>query len=161
MNEIRDQWVFLVDPGRPAAGSVPPHAVVGAWLTGADGYRGEFLPNPDYDPASAASPTDPVDAALRITGELDAAALLAVIRAGTYGVALDGDGRPVVAPAPDGVPSLLVTTAAEHRARVRTGRWRVLGADELVALLAELGVDVLVNPGARHSMRLARTALSW
>jgi hypothetical protein len=159
-----DQWVFLVDPAwQPAAdgGSPPAEAVVGGWLVTGDEI-GRFEPNPDYEPATPDSPTDPVDAALRLAadGEVDTDLLHAVIREQQFGVALDEHNRPVVAPAPDDVPSLLVTTAPAHRGQVRAEAWLVVDAGELAALLAEHGVDALVNPGACTSIRLLASAVA-
>jgi hypothetical protein len=153
-----DQWVFLVDPAwQPAEPdeNPPGEAVVGGWLV-VDGEVGRFEPNPDYEPATPDSATDPVDAALRLmaAGEVDAGALFAVIRECEFGVALDEHQRPLIAPAPDNVLSLLVTTAPAHRSRVRAEAWQVVNAEELAALLAEHEVDALVNPGARTSTRL-------
>jgi hypothetical protein len=158
-----DQWVFLVDPAwAPVDGENPPaEAVVGGWLV-TDGAVGRFEPNPDYEPASPDSATDPVDAALRMMadGEVDADALFAVIRESEFGVALDEHQRPVIAPAPDDVPSLLVTTAPAHRSRVRADAWRVVNAEELAGLLAEHEVDALVNPGATTSTRLLASTVA-
>jgi hypothetical protein len=159
-----DQWVFLVDPAwQPAADGVSPpvEVVVGGWLVVGEEI-GRFEPNPGYEPATPDSPTDPVDAVLRLAadGEVDTDLLFAVIREQEFGVALDECRRPVVAPAPDDVPSLLVTTAPAHRGRVRAEAWLVVDAGELAALLAEHGVDALVNPGACTSTRLLASAIA-
>jgi len=164
-----DQWVFLVDPAwQPAAvgqsgdGQTPPaEAVVGGWLV-TDGAVGRFEPNPDYEPPTPESATDPVDAALRLMarGEVDAEALFSVVKESEFGVALDEHERPVVAPAPDDVPSLLVTTAPAHRSRVRCEAWRVVNAAELAAMLAEYEVDALINPGAATSTRLLASTIA-
>jgi hypothetical protein len=154
------QWVFLIDPEwRPASGPAetpPAAAVVGGWLVAEDGDVGAFNANPDYEPATANSPTDPLDAALRMSadGQVDTDALFAVLRASVVGVALDDDEQPIIAPAPDDVPSLLVTTAATHRKRVDAAGWLDASLEDLARLLAEHQVDVLVNPGAPTSTRL-------
>jgi hypothetical protein len=153
-----DQWLFLVDPAwQPAAdGQNPPaESVVGGWLV-TDGVVGRFEPNPDYEPLTPESATDPVDAALRMAadGEVDTDALFAVIRESEFGVALDEHQRPLIAPAPDDVLSLLVTTAPAHRGRVRAEAWQVVNAAELAGMLAEHEVDALLNPGAPTSTRL-------
>ena len=159
-----DQWVFLVDPAwQPAEeGQNPPvEAVVGGWLV-TDGVVGRFEANADYEPATPDSPTDPVDAALRkmADGEVDTDALFAVIRESEFGVALDEQQRPVIAPAPDDVLSLLVTTAPAHRARVCAESWQAVNAEQLAGLLAEHEVDVLVNPGATTSTRLLASTIA-
>jgi hypothetical protein len=168
-----DQWVFLIDPawqarvaedaaepGDPAEPEVegpPLEAVVGGWLVTGDGTTGRFRANPDYQPSHPGSPTDPVDATLQLLmrGEIDSDALFAVIQESVFDVALDGAGKPIVAPAPDDVPSLLVSTAPAQRFRVRADDWRVdVTAAELSDLLQEYKVDVLFNPGAPASIRL-------
>ncbi|MFI9380102.1 type VII secretion system-associated protein [Kutzneria sp. NPDC052558] len=159
-----DQWVFLVDPAwQPTAAddNPPVQAVVGGWLVAGEEI-GRFEPNPDYEPATPDSPTDPVDAVLRLAadGEVDTDLLCAVIREQQFGVALDEHQQPVIAPAPDDVPSLLVTTAPAHRGRVRAQAWLVVDAGELAALLTEHEVDALVNPGASTSTRLLASAIA-
>jgi hypothetical protein len=174
-----DQWIFLVDPEwQPSiADSDAPQnadqdvereierpplaAVVGGWLVTADGSISRFHPNPDYEPATPDSPTDPVDAALRLTakGEVDVDALFSVIRESKFGVALDGADRPLIAAAPDEVTCLLVTTSPAHRDRVGAQGWRDVSAGDLVRLLQDNGVDALFNPGATTSTRLMAEAM--
>jgi len=166
-----DQWVFLIDPAwqaqaaekaaaEPAEREIegpPLEAVVGGWLVTADGTTGRFRANPDYQPSRPGSPTDPVDATLQllVRGEVDSDALFAVIRESVFDVALDADGKPIIAPAPDDVPSLLVSTAPAQRFRVHADDWRVeVTAAELSDLLQEHKVDVLFNPGGPASIRL-------
>ncbi|MFD9733138.1 type VII secretion system-associated protein [Umezawaea sp. NPDC059074] len=154
-----DQWAFLVDPGWQAENpddGVPLAAIVGGWLASADGTLSRFHPNPDYEPSTPGSPTDPVDATLQLVvrGESTSEMLFAVIKESTFAVALDDDDTPVVAPSPDDVPSLLVTTAPLHQGRVRTDKWRDVSAVELADLLVQQRVDLLLNPGAPSSMRL-------
>jgi hypothetical protein len=160
-----DQWVFLVDPAwqPPADGAQnpPAEAVVGGWLV-TDGTVGRFEANPDYEPLTPESATDPVDAALRLmaAGTVDAEALYSVMKEGEFGVALDEHEQPVIAPAPDNVPSLLVTTAPAHRSRVRCEAWQVVNAAELAGMLAAHEVDALVNPGAATSTRLLASTIA-
>ncbi|MCE7007343.1 type VII secretion system-associated protein [Kibdelosporangium philippinense] len=184
--EAKDQWVFLIDPGwqpledeepaedkaeaeeqadgeeEPAGPGVPLTAIVGGWLAGADGSLSRFNPNPDYEPSTPNSPTDPVDAALRLVtrGEMDTDTMFSIMKEAGYAVALDENDAPIVAPAPDDVPSLLATTAPLHRKQVRTENWREVDVDELVALLNEHEVDLLLNPGAPCSMRLIGSVLA-
>ncbi|MEV6232731.1 type VII secretion system-associated protein [Saccharopolyspora shandongensis] len=160
-----NQWVFLVDPAWQEQGGdprqPPRQAVVGGWHVEADGTTGRFHTNPDYVPSGPGSPTDPVDATLRLVnkGEADAEALLATLREAVFGIAVDEEHNPVVAPAPDGVASMLVTTAPAHRRRVRVAGWREATAAELAGMLPAEGVDVLINPGAPASMRILAAAL--
>ncbi|GAA3680718.1 hypothetical protein GCM10022267_79350 [Lentzea roselyniae] len=135
----------------------PQEAVVGGWLVQADGTVGRFRANPGYQPSHPESPTDPVDATLQllVRGEVDSDALFAVIQESVFDVALGEGGKPIIAPAPDDVPSLLVSTAPAHRFRVHADDWRAeVTAGELSGLLQEYGVDVLFNPGGPASVRL-------
>ena len=159
-----ERWTFLIDPAWDTArdGTPPADAVVGGWLLDADGGTGPFHPNPDYRPSHPDSPTDPVDATLRLVnrGEADADALLATMVTAVLGVAMDEQGNPLVAAAPDGVPSVLVTTAPGHRSRVRAAAgWQEVRAEELAEVLPDNGVDLLVNPGAPASMRIVAASL--
>ncbi|MCE7007344.1 type VII secretion system-associated protein [Kibdelosporangium philippinense] len=165
--------MFLIDPGwHPAEDAeaetdvedgdeadgpgVPLVAIVGGWLAGADGTLSRFNPNPDYEPSTPNSPTDPVDAALRLVtrGEMDTDVMFSIMQESGFAVALEEDGTPIVAPSPDDVPCLLVTTAPLHRALVHTENWQEVDAEELSGLLTEHDVDLLLNPGAVCSMRL-------
>jgi hypothetical protein len=158
--EAGDQWVFLIDPAWQAENEEdrpPLEAVVGGWFVEADGSTGRFHGNPNYEPSSPDAPTDPVDATLRLVlrGEADADQLLSAMRESAFGIAINEENTPVVAPAPDDVPSVLVTTAPAHRRRVTdVAGWAELSLAELVELLPEQGIDVLLNPGAPESMRL-------
>jgi hypothetical protein len=154
----------LIDPAwqeQNTGGRPPVEAVVGGWLVAADGTTGRFNANPDYAPSSPDSPTDPVDATLRLVtkGEAETDALLATLREAVFGVAVDAEQNPVIASAPDGVPSVLVTTAPAHRHRVEVEGWQEVTAAELAEVLPEQGVDVLINPGAMASMRILASAL--
>jgi hypothetical protein len=156
-------WTFLIDPAWDTErdGTPPAAAVVGGWLVDADGNTGAFHPNPDYRPSYPDSPTDPVDATLQLVnrGQADPDALLATMVAAVLGIAMDEQGNPLVAAAPDGVPSVLVTTAPGHRARVAAAGWQEVRADELAEVLPDNGIDLLVNPGAPASMRIVAASL--
>lgn len=161
-----EQWMLLVDPDwQPSSAEEsenPPAAVVvGGWFVGADGEPGRFRPNPAYEPADPDAPTDPVDATLRLVLDqrADAEQLLETTREVVLGVGVDEHGSAVVAPAPDEVPSVLVTTAPRHRERVRVADWVEVTVERLAGALPPEGVDVLLNPGAPASMRLRAEAL--
>ncbi|MFI5607325.1 type VII secretion system-associated protein [Amycolatopsis sp. NPDC051903] len=160
-----DQWVLLVDPAwQPAATEdgaevpAPPlPAVVGGWLAREDGSVGRFEANPAYEPSGPGSPTDPLDAVLRLVarGEAGTDQLAAILRESTVALALDVDDEPLVAPSPDNIPCVLATTAPAHRTRVRAAGWLPAAVTDLPALLESRdGVDVLVNPGAPGCTRL-------
>ncbi|GAA3558731.1 hypothetical protein GCM10022222_47820 [Amycolatopsis ultiminotia] len=160
-----DQWVLLVDPAwRPGSAddgaevpSPPPQAVVGGWLAREDGSVSRFEANPSYEPSGEESPTDPLDAVLRLTarGEADFDQLAAVFRESAFSVAVDTDQMPLVSTSPDNIPCLLVTSAPAHRRRVRAAGWRPASSSDLLHLLDQHdGVDLLLNPGAPGCLRL-------
>jgi hypothetical protein len=143
------EWVVLVDPGWQRDGEPPPEAVVGGWLL--DGYR----------PAGPGSPTDPVDATAQLAarGEVAVDRLLAAVAGAALEIAVDPDGVAVVLPAPDGVPCVLVASAAAHRADLPAAGWQQVTAGQLAGALPEDGIDVLVNPASVAPTRLAAGAL--
>jgi hypothetical protein len=155
---------FLVDSAwRPTeeASQPPVTAMIGAWRVLPDGTRGRFQPNPLYLPSTPGSPLDPVDAVLGLLarGEFDADQLPEVLSDVVFGIALDEQGVAIVRHAPDGVPSVLVTTSYGHRDRVGAASWRSVTLAELAAALPERGVDVLLNPGATTSLRVLADAV--
>ena len=131
---------LLIDP-EWADGEPPFEAVVGVWADG------RFRSNPEYRPRFPESPSDPVDAVLRLG---DTAQLRAVLEDATFELAMNGDGRPLVVRSPDDRPGLIVATSAPHRERVPAPAWRTIGLDELPG-----EHDVLVNPGGPAPVRLA------
>ena len=151
---ITENWFLLVDPAWSGDGEPPLSAVVGLWPV-EDGAVGRFRANPDYAPSDPASPTDPVDALLRLAlrGAADAEQIQLVLRDALFDVAMNGDGRPLVVRSPDDKPCVVVATAEPHRRRVRSPQWRRADVEELVGLLAD-GVDVLFNPDGPASVRL-------
>jgi hypothetical protein len=157
--DLRDHWIFMLDPAYQAQSrdeQPPVGAVVGGWYVDDEGVTGLFRPNPDYEPSEPGLPTDPVDAAVQLVvrGDADGDELLDTLGQVVYGVALDEEGNAVVTPAPDDVPSVLVTTAPAHRSRVDASDWADVTVAELAEALPDEGVDVLLNPGADASMRL-------
>lgn len=158
------EWVFMIDPAwQPTEeGDRPPaEAVVGGWFVDAEGEVGRFHANPDYEPSTPTSPTDPVDASLQLVtqGKAGSDELMSTLREAMVGVAVDEDDNPVIDASPDGVPCVLVTTAPAHRHRVDVSQWADAHMVELVGALPDEGIDVLLNPGAPASMRLLATAL--
>lgn len=164
VGDVDDHWVFLLDPAWQQADAhdePPAGAVVGGWFVDADGTKGLFQPNPDYQPSEPGLPTDPVDAAVQLVvrGDADGDEVLSTLQEVVLGVALDDEGVAVVAPAPDDVPSLLVATAPAHRARVNASAWIEVTVQELADALPDEGIDVLLNPGALASMRILADAI--
>lgn len=156
---------MLLDPAFVASEEThdfPAHVVLGAWLIDETGRPSRFHPNPQYRPGTPESPLDPVDAVLRALadGKDVADQLTAVLRDTVLAIATTEDGTAVVRPAPDGVPSVQVTTSHGHRAVVDGGvRWLDVTVEELAEALPSRGVDVLLNPGSPASMRVLAEAI--
>lgn len=156
--EQETELTFLVDPEwRPTEEDTrtPLTSIIGAWRV-TDGIRGRFQPNPVYLPSSEDAPLDPVDAVLGLLarGEFDPDQLPEVLGEVVFGIALDEQGDAIVRRAPDGVPVVLVASSYGHRVRVDAAGWGNVTATQLAEALPAEGVDVLVNPGARTSMRV-------
>lgn len=153
-----EEVFLLTDPEWEPEGpdDAPPfEVVVGMWPMRPDGTVGEFRPNPDYEPRYEASPTDPLDALIRLTllGEVDPEHVAAVLRNSLVELALNGDGRPLVVRDDDGGLCAMLATSASHQRRIIAPDWRRVGLAELSATLAD-GTDVLVNPGSPTGARL-------
>jgi hypothetical protein len=141
---------------------LPPHVVLGAWVVNEEGDPSRFHPNPDYRPSTPGSPLDPVDAVLRALadGQDVADQFSVVLHDAVLGIATDEDGTAVIKPAPDGVPSVLVTTSYGHRERVGDDvHWLDVTVEDLAEALPQEGVDVLLNPGSPASMRVLADAI--
>ncbi|APU23051.1 type VII secretion system-associated protein [Actinoalloteichus sp. GBA129-24] len=155
----RQNWVVLTSPEwrrRDDTTAPPPEAIVGAWPLGVGEGVGLFEPNPGYQPSGPEVPTDPVDAAIRLalTGDVTASdQIVPLLWNAVLEVPVAQDGSPLVAAAPDGVPCVVVATAAVNRARIEAPLWRRVSAAELVGLLPA-ATDVLINPDGPAAMRL-------
>ncbi|WP_244876724.1 type VII secretion system-associated protein [Winogradskya consettensis] len=153
-----DEHLLLIDPGwLPDSDDDPPvDAVIGLWPRRDDGTLGPFRSNPDYRPVDDNSPTDPIEALIRVAlaGDAEIDDLLTVLRDSTMEIALNGDGRPLILRADDGVRCVVVATSEPHRLRIASPDWRLVDAAELRALLPD-GADVLVNPNSPVPARLA------
>jgi hypothetical protein len=169
-----DQWVFLIDPswqapaaekGESGTGAEKPplEAVLGGWFVSEDGATSRFHANPAYEATTPDSPTDPVDAVLRLVvrGESEPDQLLDVMAESVFGLAVNAENTPVVVMSPDDVPCVIAATAPAHSRRIAevegledVEAWAEVDLGQLVGVLPEEGVDVLLNPGATSSMRL-------
>lgn len=156
------QWYLLPEQGLALRGTqenqdLPTELMVGGWRLDEDGRCGPFEPNPRYVPDSAAKPTDPLHALLRLfaqgkgRGSVDR--FQALLRHTVLEVACDDQGQPLLVSAPDGTPCLPVVTAALHARRLPPARWeRVLG--RALPEIAPADVDILLNPGDGAQLRL-------
>ncbi|MEU3764987.1 type VII secretion system-associated protein [Amycolatopsis keratiniphila] len=152
-----EDWVLLMDPGwEPETEDQRPpiEAIVGLWPI-EDGRAGKFRANPGYVPADENSPTDLLDAALRLVlrGQGGPEQIQVMLRDSLFDIAMNGDGKPLVMKSPDDVPCVVVATGEPHRRRVSSPDWRRVDLGELVELLAE-DVDVYFNPGGPTAVRL-------
>ncbi|WP_018908512.1 type VII secretion system-associated protein [Salinispora arenicola] len=142
------------EPEKPDE-ALPFEAVIGLWPVLENGNVGEFRPNPEYEPRYENSPSDPLDAVIRLTlfGDVEPDQLVAVLRDSLVELALNGDGRPLVVRADDGVLCAMLATSALHQREIVAPDWRRVGLTELVSTLGD-GTDVLVNPGSATATRL-------
>ncbi|WP_318214070.1 type VII secretion system-associated protein [Streptomyces sp. SCL15-6] len=161
------RWYVLPEQGLalqgPSGHQDPPmERVVGGWPLDEDGRCGPFEPNPRYVPDSAAKPTDPVHALLRLfargEGQDSVDRFLALLRHTVLEVACDEQGRLLQMSAPDGTPCLPVVTAALHARRLPPVRWEPVQGRTLPEI-APAGVDLLLNPGDSAQFRLLTEAL--
>lgn len=158
-DETFENYFVVTDPAwepEPDSDLPPIEAVIGVWPVAQDGSVGRFRPNPDYFPSDVDSPTDPLDALIRLTaaGEADAGQLQLILRQSLFDIAMNGDGRPMLQPSPDDVLCVLLASSGSHRRDVNLPLWQRCDLETLVALLAD-GVDVLVNPGGPAMTRLS------
>lgn len=79
--------------------------------------------------------------------------LQAVLHDATLFVALDAGERPVIAPAPDDVPCVVVATSEAHRQHATAASWQPADLMELITLLPD-EIDVLFNPAGPVPFRL-------
>ncbi|BCJ52712.1 hypothetical protein Asp14428_41870 [Actinoplanes sp. NBRC 14428] len=152
-----EQFFLLLDPEwlPEDEEDVPPfEAVVGMWPLDADGSPGRFRSNPEYRPVTDNSPSDPIDALLRLAmrGDAEIEQLQLVLRDCLMDQAMNGDGRPLIVRFDDH-PCAIVATSTPHRDRIASPDWRRAGLDEVVAALAD-GTDLLFNPGGPAAVRL-------
>ncbi|PKW00240.1 hypothetical protein ATK30_0335 [Amycolatopsis echigonensis] len=155
----RERWYLLLDPHWTPVeedGTPPIEAVAGAWPVGADREVGLFQPNLDFAPVDANLPTDPIDAVLRelAEGRGEPEQVQVLLRECLVFQAMNGDGRPLVMDAPDGLPCVVLATAAPHLARIDSPAWRRVDLADLVERLGR-GIDVLFNPDGPAAVRLA------
>ena len=153
-----ENWFLLMDPAwAPSTeNEMPPlEAVVGLWPLEEGGRVGKFRANPDYQPSDDRSPSDPLDAVLRLVleGRAEAEHIQLMLRDSLFDIAMNGDGRPLVTKSPDDVTCVVVATGEPHRLRVSSPEWRRIDLEELVVMLAD-EQDVLFNPAGTASVRL-------
>jgi hypothetical protein len=158
LDDDAEGFVMLVDPAwTPEGPDAEPDLenVVGVWPLEPDGGVGRFRANPEYRPLDENSPTDPVDAVLKLLmrQQASAEALQLILRDCLVDVAMNGDGRPIVGRSPDDLPCVLVATSGPYRETVAPPEWERVGVEHLASMLDD-GVDVLFNPGSTATVRI-------
>lgn len=155
-----EEWVVLPDPGWDPDSPLPAVAMVGGWRLGESGKPGPFQPNPDYRPRDAATPTDPLDAVLRLfaAGEDVGHRIVPAVLDAVLQIGCDDCGTPLVGSAPDGALCVAVVTAEVHKRRVQADRWLSISGDRLPEVTPP-GADILFNPGGPAQFRLVARAL--
>ncbi|MFE3173132.1 type VII secretion system-associated protein [Amycolatopsis sp. NPDC059090] len=157
-DEQLENWFLLMDPAwRPQAENEPPpiEAVVGLWPVEEGGKLGKFRSNPQYEPSDENSPSDPLDAVLRLVMKGDATAehIQLILRETLFDIAMNGDGRPLITQSPDDKLCTVIVTSEVHRLRINAPDWERVDLDELVELLED-DIDVFINPGGASAVRL-------
>ncbi|GAA1027212.1 MULTISPECIES: type VII secretion system-associated protein [Amycolatopsis] len=153
-----ENWFLLMDPAwRPQSENEPPpiEAVVGLWPVEEGGKLGKFRANPQYEPSDENSPSDPLDAVLRLVMKGDATAehIQLILRETLFDIAMNGDGRPLITQSPDDKLCTVIVTSEVHRLRINAPDWARVDLDELVELLED-EIDVFINPGGPSAVRL-------
>jgi hypothetical protein len=171
-------WLYSIDPGYDPDGSVPPHAVIGAWPVDPDGEPGEFVTNPGYRPsqlsllftdpagsggetgpaAEAGLPTDPVDAAMRraATGQGTEAAVLDALAGTTVYLPTNAAGELTAYEDEDG-PYVTVLTDP-RQASPAAPRLLPVESAELLGLLPD-ETALWINPESEVSMGVSSAQL--
>lgn len=159
----QDNWFVLLDPGwepDTPLGRVPVHVIVGGWMLDDEGKVGPFQPNPRYVPPDDTTPTDPIDAILRlvVNGENRGHEIIPTLRDTIVQIGCDQDDEPVIAQAPDDMPCVLVVTAEVHKLQLSIPHWWPVVGSRLADIVPD-GADILVNPGSSHQFRLVAGTL--
>ncbi len=159
----RDDWFVLLDPTwqtENPSGDPPVEAIVGGWRLDKNGSLGPFQSNPRYIPRNDSTPTDPIDALLRLIANGDDCSdqIIPTLRNTVVQLACDSQDQLCIAPAPDDVTCALVVTAEVHKQRLNVPHWwAILGAQ--LPEVIPVGIDVLFNPGGEHQFRLTTEAI--
>ncbi|WP_033346258.1 type VII secretion system-associated protein [Catenuloplanes japonicus] len=153
-----DTYFLFMDPDWVPAeeDEEPPiEAVIGFWPLREDGEIAPFVSNSRYRPRDENAVTDPLDAVLRLAGRGDATAaqIQLLLRDSLMDLGLNGDGRPLITRAPDGVPCVVLATSATQRRLAFAPQWRRADLAAVVAALPP-DTDALVNPGGPVPFRL-------
>src|SRR3954471_2700370 len=130
------EGMLLTDPEWPEPDE---RAVIGIWPLQPDGSLGPFRPNPAYRPQYENSPTDPLDAVIRlfVEGEAELEQLQEMLGDSVVALALNGDGRPLLLRSPDDQLCVVVATSSLHRERIFSPDWREVTPTELVSVLPD------------------------
>lgn len=155
-------WFVLFDPnwaGDPTQDAPPTEVMVGGWRL-EEGELGPFRPNPGYRPQTPNTPSDPIDALLRLiaAGEDRGDRIIPTLTHTVVEIACDDQNQPRIALSPDDIPCVVVVTAEIHKQRLTVPRWLSVLGSRLPEIVPD-GTDVWFNPSSDHQFRLATTAI--
>ncbi|MFI9413973.1 type VII secretion system-associated protein [Nocardia gamkensis] len=156
-------WFVLLDPdwsGDPTQNPPPAEVMVGGWRLEQDGTLGPFWPNPGYRPQTPDTPSDPIDALLRLitAGEDCGDQIIPTLLHTVVEIACDEDDQPRTALSPDDIPCMVVVTAELHKQHLPVPRWIPVTGSRLPEIVPA-DTDVLFNPAGGHPFRLATAAI--
>ncbi|MEV6430042.1 type VII secretion system-associated protein [Nocardia sp. NPDC051463] len=158
------EWLVLVAPEWESSTPTehpPSEVIVGGWMMNENGSAGPFQPNPDYVPAGEATPTDPLDAILRLIAEGEprlADEFVSIMLDSVVEIGCDEDNQPAVTTASDGIPCALIATAQWQKRGIAVDSWWPVVGSALPDIVPA-GTDILVNPNGYAPFRLTVNAL--
>jgi hypothetical protein len=160
------EWLVLTtprwEPSTPSQKQPPPEAIVGGWMVDENGSVGPFQPNPDYLPADAATPTDPLDAILRLIagGEQQLVdEFVSMLCHSIVEIGCDEHNQPGVTIMPDDILCVVIATSPTQKLGVEVDRWwPVVGSD--LPEIVPGGVGILLNPNGCAPLCLVSDALT-
>jgi hypothetical protein len=155
----QENFFLLMDSQwKPKEGQLTPdlESIVGVWPLDDEGNVGRFRSNPYYEPIDENSPTDPFDAGLRllVDNRIEGPQLQLLLLDILFDVAMNGDGRPLIAKSPDDVACMVIATSERHRTRVASPDWQRMSIEQLVEVIPD-DVQLLFNPGGPAMVRLS------
>ncbi|MFE7802585.1 type VII secretion system-associated protein [Nocardia sp. NPDC057440] len=154
--------LVLTAPGWEASKQPPPEAIVGRWIVDQNGNVGPFQPNPDYLPTDDATPTDPLDAILRLIAEGDQQLIdefVSTLCHSIVEVGCDKHNRPVTSVMPDDTVCIVIVTAQAQKVGVEVDHWWPMVGSDLPEI-APAGTGILFNPNGCTSLCLVADALT-
>lgn len=157
-------WFVLPAPSWDSAAppsTIPPESIVGGWPMQADGRIGPFQPNPGYLPADNSTPSDPIDAILRLVsaGESDLGdELVTMLGHSVIEIGCDENYSPQIGASPNSPQCIVAATAEVQKRLVDVAHWVPVLGHQLPQIVPP-GVDIVLNPTGTAPFRLLITAM--